>query len=95
MIEETKIDTSSQAKKPNHDREIFNIEDGDEKPVEEEDEELDLSSIEPSKINWFKFIVDKYLKMQDEEGNASALNSADAYVSLLNIVLSPKKNEEI
>ncbi len=33
--------------------------------------------------------------MQDEDGNASALNSADAYVSLLNIVLSPKKNEEI
>ncbi len=47
-----------------------------------------MSSIEPSKINWFKFIVDKYLVMQDEDGNLSALNTADAYVSLLNIVLS-------
>lgn len=54
-----------------------------------------MSTIEPSKINWFKFIVDKYLVMQDEDGNASALNTADAYVSLLNIVLSVKKNEEI
>jgi hypothetical protein len=93
-VEETKIDTSSQPKKSNYDRDLFNIED-DEKQIEEEEEELDISAIEPSKINWFKFIVDKYLKMQDEEGNASALNSADAYVSLLNIVLSPKRDDEI
>ncbi len=39
--------------------------------------------------------MDKYLVMEDEDGNASALNTADAYVSLLNIVLSVKKNEEI
>jgi hypothetical protein len=57
---------------------------------------IDLESIEPHKVNWFKYIMDKYLKPTDEDGNPSALlNSTDAYVNLLNIVLSAKKDEEI
>jgi hypothetical protein len=51
--------------------------------------------VEPSKVNWFKYILDKYLKMTDEDGNQTALNTADAFVNLLNIILTPKKNEEI
>ena len=39
--------------------------------------------------------MDKYLKVKDDEGNPSALNNADAYASLLNILLTPKKSEEI
>ena len=54
-----------------------------------------MDSIEPHKINWFKYILDRYLKLEDEEGNPSALNNADAYINLLNIMLSNKKNEEI
>ncbi len=46
-------------------------------------------------MNWFKYIIDKYLKLQDEDGNPTALNNADAYVNLLNIVLTSKRNEEI
>lgn len=56
---------------------------------------MDLSTIEPHKVNWFKFIIDRYLKLQDEEGNDSALNNPDAFVNLLNILLTSKKNEEI
>ena len=47
--------------------------------------------IEPSKVNWFKYLVDTYLT----EDNSTVLNSTDAYANLLTIVLSPKKNEEI
>lgn len=57
--------------------------------------QIDLSQIEPHKVNWFKYILDKYLKLEDEDGNPSALNSADAYVNLLNILLTSKKDEEI
>lgn len=32
---------------------------------------------------------------KDEEGNVSALHSADSYINLLNIVISQKTNEEI
>lgn len=80
---------------------IFNL---DQPPEEEEEEEvkeeimepqIDLDSIEPHKVNWFKYLVDKYLKLTDEEGNPSALNSADAFVNLLSSLLSNKKNEEI
>lgn len=47
--------------------------------------------MDPSKVNWFKYILDRH--MGQEEG--SALNTADAYVNLLNILTSSKKNEEI
>ena len=83
------------------DRDIFNLDgtsDGEEdkrQQEESEEEELDLSEVEPSKVNWFKYILDKYLKMTDEDGNQTALNTADAFVSLLNIILTSKKNEEI
>jgi hypothetical protein len=60
--------------------------------VEEAESLLDLSQIDPSKVNWFKYIVDKYL---NEEADSSILNSTDAYANLLQIVLSAKKNEEI
>ncbi len=61
--EEEQIDTSSK-KKPIKDRDLFNIDgtSGEEtKQPESEDEELDISQIEPSKVNWFKYILDKYL----------------------------------
>jgi len=47
--------------------------------------------IEPSKVNWFKYLVDTYLT----EDNSTVLNSTDAYANLLSIVLTTKKNEEI
>ena len=56
---------------------------------------MDLSEIEPSKVNWFKYILDRYLKTEDEDGNPTALNNVDAYVNLLNILLTSKKSEEI
>jgi hypothetical protein len=40
---------------------------------------LDISQIDPTKVNWFKYIID----------------TADSYANLLNILLSSKKNEEI
>lgn len=52
-----------------------------------------MNTIEPSKVNWFKYILDKHVK--HEEGSHSALSTADAYVNLLNILLASKKNEEI
>ena len=58
-----------------------------EKPVDL----LDLSMIEPSKVNWFKYLVDTYLT----DDNSTVLNSTDAYANLLSIVLTTKKNEEI
>ena len=48
--------------------------------------------VDPSKVNWFKYIVDKYL---NDETDTSILNSTDAYANLLQIVLNNKKNEEI
>jgi hypothetical protein len=63
---------------------------------EEEDEtEINLETIEPYKFNWFKYLIDKHLQHKDEEGNVSALHSADSYINLLNIVISQKSNEEI
>lgn len=58
-----------------------------EKPVDL----LDLSMIEPSKVNWFKYLVDTYLT----DDNSTVFNSTDAYANLLSIVLTTKKNEEI
>ncbi len=58
--------------------------------VEKAEALLDLSLVDPSKVNWFKYIVDRYLNE-----DASILNSTDAYANLLTIVLSQKKNEEI
>ena len=79
-------------------QDLFNVdEDEDNKEEEEEDDdgELDLSTVEPSKVNWFKYILDKYLVHEDSDGNLTALNTADAYVTLLNLILSNKKNEDI
>lgn len=45
--------------------------------------------MDPKKVNWFKYIVDKHLN------DDSVLNSTDAYANLLQIVLSSKKDEEI
>lgn len=53
---------------------------------------LDINQVDPSKVNWFKYLVDKYL---NEETNSSVLNSTDAYANLLHIILCTKKNEEI
>ena len=52
--------------------------------------------MDPVKINWFKYCIDKYLKLYGEEGNPSILiNNIDAFANLLNIVTSNKKDEEI
>ena len=56
---------------------------------------MDLDKIEPYKFNWFKYLLDKYLQHRDEEGNVSALHTADSYVQLLNIIVSSKTNDEI
>jgi hypothetical protein len=53
---------------------------------------LDINLVDPSKVNWFKYLVDKYL---NEEASSSVLNSTDAYANLLHIILCSKKNEEI
>jgi hypothetical protein len=53
---------------------------------------LDISQIDPTKVNWFKYIIDT--AMQDSE-DGSAMNTTDSYANLLNILLSSKKNEEI
>lgn len=60
--------------------------------VEKAEPLLDLSAVDPAKVNWFKYIVDKYL---NEETENAVLNSTDAYANLLQIVLSSKKDEEI
>lgn len=60
--------------------------------IEKAEPLLDLSQVDPSKVNWFKYIVDKYL---NDEAESSLLNSTDAYANLLQMVLSQKKNEEI
>lgn len=60
-----------------------------------EEDEINLNTVEPHKFNWFKYLLDKHLQFADEDGNQSALHSADSYINLLNIVISPKSNEEI
>jgi len=54
-----------------------------------------VDSLDPTQVNWFKYYMDKYLKLVDEDGNQSALNSPDAYVNLLNMIISRKSDEEI
>lgn len=52
-----------------------------------------MDTIEPSKINQFKYILDKFLQKSEDEG--SALNTIDGYANLLSIILSNKSAEEI
>ena len=59
--------------------------------IEKPEDLIDLNMIEPSKVNWFKYLVDTYLT----DDNSTVLNSTDAYANLLSIVLTTKKNEEI
>jgi hypothetical protein len=66
-----------------------------EDPGDIDEPEIDLENIEPYKFNWFKYLLDKYLQDKDEDGNVSALRSADAYMNLLNIVVSSKSSEAI
>lgn len=71
--------------------------DSDPEPVEEpiiKAAEIDINMIEPSKVNWFKYIIDKYL-VAPEDGSPNLLNSTDAYANLLTMILSQKKNEEV
>ena len=69
----------------------------EEQKKEEEDDnfEIDLEKIEPHKFNWFKYLIDKHLQHNDEDGNTSALHNADSYISLLNTVTSTKSDDEI
>jgi len=92
MKKETSNHSSTVGYKTPVDRDLFNL---DEQPDEEEEEEIDWSLIEPSKVNWFKFILDKHLRLRDDDGNLSALNTPHAVVNLLNILLTQKKPEEI
>lgn len=63
---------------------------------EEEDFVLNPDDLaEPHRFNWFKYLLDTQLKTEDEEGNKSALQSADGYINLLNIVISTKPDDEI
>jgi len=62
---------------------------------QEEEPDINLDNIEAYKFNWFKYLIDKYLQHKDDDGNVSALHSADSYITLLNIVISAKTNEEI
>lgn len=54
-----------------------------------------LRDVDPAKFNWFKYLIDKHLQYKDDEGNVSALNSADSYSNVLNIITSKKFDEEI
>lgn len=54
-----------------------------------------LKDVDPAKFNWFKYLIDKHLQYKDDEGNVSALNSADSYSYVLNIIISKKFDEEI
>ena len=69
----------------------------EEQKKEEEDDnfEIDLEKIETHKFNWFKYLIDKHLQHNDEDGNTSALHNADSYISLLNTVTSTKSDDEI
>lgn len=88
--------SSSASTRPQVDRDLFNLDvTTPRSEEEEEDEEIDWSLIEPSKVNWFKFILDKHLRLTDDDGNISALNTPHAVVNLLNILLTQKKPEEI
>jgi hypothetical protein len=57
--------------------------------------EIDPESLPAHQFNWFKYLIDTELRHSDEEGNVSALHTADSYISLLNIVTSSKTDEEI
>ena len=46
--------------------------------VVEPEVQLDIDMVDPRKVNWFKFLVDKHLSQQN-----SALNNNDAYANLL------------
>lgn len=89
------IDTTAQNSIAQRDRDLFNLDGNDHEEQSDDEEDMDLSQLEPSKVNWFKYILDKHLRTKDDEGNSSALNTADAYVNLLNILLTTKKNDEI
>jgi hypothetical protein len=54
-----------------------------------------LKDVDPAKFNWFKYLIDKHLQYKDDDGNVSALNSADSYANVLNIIISKKFDEEI
>ena len=40
-------------------------------------------------------MIDKHLQLKDDDGNVSALNNVDSYISLLNIITSSKSDDEI
>jgi hypothetical protein len=46
--------------------------------------------VDPRKVNWFKFLVDKHLSQEN-----SVLNNNDAYANLLQLLLSRKLNDEL
>lgn len=50
--------------------------------------------LDPRKINQFKFLMDRYLQ-KPEDGGTSLLTTIDGYASLLSIILSNKRSEEI
>jgi hypothetical protein len=56
---------------------------------------VDPESIDPSQFNWFKYLIDTHLKEYEDDGNKSLLHSADIFNSLLNTIISSKKNEVI
>lgn len=99
-MKDSQIDTfvKEQAQKAKPQKDLFDVDEetkfGDHYEEEEEDE-LDMNQVEPHKVNWFKYIIDRYLQLEDDEGNPSALNNPDAFLNLLNIILSNKRNEEI
>jgi hypothetical protein len=53
------------------------------------------AGIDPTQFNWFKYLLENHLNLVDDEGNKSALQSADSYISLLNIVTSTKSDDDI
>jgi hypothetical protein len=60
----------------------------------QEEEEVDIDTVDPMKINQFKYVIDKYMKYSDDQGQ-TVLNSVDAHAELLGIIISAKSNEEI
>lgn len=50
---------------------------------------------DPDKFNWFKYLIDTEFKVKDEDGNQSAVNSADGYNILLNLLTSSQSSEAI
>jgi len=71
----------------------------------DQDEESDEDDFNPERllelgmpshsVNWFKYLLDKYLNTQDDDGGTSALRTQDGYASLLGIVQSQKSGDEI